>query len=74
MATTPIVTTCAPTADNVKNEGRIASIINSGMAGLNTNYSYTYDDQDRVATFASLAGTRTYAYDSFGQVTGAIGS
>ena len=35
--------------------------------------SYGYDDQGRIATMTTPAGTRTYAYDSFDQVTGATG-
>jgi hypothetical protein len=69
--TTPIVTTFALTPDNVKNEGRIASITHSGLNGLNTSYAYSYDDHGRVATFTTLAGTRTYGYDTSDQVTGA---
>jgi RHS repeat-associated protein len=71
--TTPIVTTFAQTADGVKNEGRIASITHSGLNGLNTSYAYTWDDHGRVATFTTLAGTRTYGYDTSDQVTGATG-
>lgn len=71
--TTPIVTTVSQTTDGQKNEGRLASITHSGLNGLNTSYSYTYDDQGRVATFTTLAGTRTYSYDSFDQLTGATG-
>jgi len=71
--TTPIVTTVSQTSDGQKNEGRLASITHSGLNGLNTSYSYTYDDQGRVATFTTLSGTRTYSYDSFDQLTGATG-
>jgi len=75
--TTPIVSTYAQTAENAKNEGRIASIVQSGLfigaAATNVTYGYGYDDQGRVATFTTPAGTRTYAYDSFDQVTGATG-
>jgi len=75
--TTPIVSTYSLTTENAKNEGRITSIVQSGLfigtTATNVTYGYGYDNQGRVASFASPAGTRTYAYDSFDQVTGATG-
>jgi len=75
--TTPIVSTYSLTTENAKNEGRITSIVQSGLfigtTATNVTYGYGYDNQGRVAAFASPAGTRNYAYDSFDQVTGATG-
>ena len=71
--TAALVTTVTTVADGVKNEGRIASITQSGLTGGNVAYLYGYDDHGRVASFTSPAGTRTYAYDTFDQVTGATG-
>lgn len=72
--TTPIVSTYSLTTEN---EGRIASIVQSGLfigtTATNVTYGYGYDNQGRVSSFTSPAGTRNYAYDSFNQVTTATG-
>jgi RHS repeat-associated protein len=71
--TASLVTTITTVAAGVKNEGRIESITHSGLTGGNVAYLYGYDDHGRVATFTSPAGTRTYTYDTFDQITGATG-
>jgi RHS repeat-associated protein len=76
FTSSPILSTYVSIADGLKNEGRLASITQSGFSiiGLGAGdcvYAYGYDDQGRIASMTTPAGTRTYAYDSFDQVTGA---
>ncbi len=71
--TAPLLSSFTTVADGIKNEGRIASITQSGLSGGNVAYSYGYDDHGRISSFTSPAGTRTYAYDTFDQVTSATG-
>ncbi len=51
----------------------MATITQSVLTGGNVVYSYGYDDHGRVSSFTSPAGTRSYSYDSFDQLTGATG-
>ncbi|MFM7562159.1 MAG: RHS repeat domain-containing protein, partial [Planctomycetota bacterium] len=71
LTTSPIRTTISRVAVGQKNEGRISSIQHTGLAGPGSaaNYSYEYDDHGRLKTFTTPAGPRTYAYDSFDQIT-----